>query len=525
MTSWIWQSATAMAHGVATGQVSALALTELHIERIQATHAALNAVVWPRFEAARADAAAADAARSRGQVLGPLHGVPITVKDHFALAGLPSSCGMARLRGHVDAADGVLVAALRRAGAVVLGKTNVPQTMAVIETDNAIFGRTNNPWDLARTPGGSSGGEAAAVAAGCSALGLGSDFGGSVRVPAAWCGLYGLRPTARRLPMDPLPVATAGGAEGIVAQPGPLARHAADLALAMQVLVAGAGRVSSTLLPPVPWRDPANLRLDGLRVALLPQVGDWPVAPAVRRGLDLAADALRRQGVQVQPWPEAPPTQASVDLFFQIVGADGFGFLRDILGDEAPVPLLRPQQRLTAMPGWLVPVASALLGATGQRRVQRLLRLAAPAKSADALMRLLHRRLLAEQQFIGAMAAGRFDAVLCPALPITAPLHGSVNDMADFWGSALLFNVLGLPAGVAPITRVQPGEESDRPPSRDRAEQALARAEQGSAGLPVAVQVAAAPWREDIVLALLMALERDSAARPDYPGRPPLLLA
>jgi fatty acid amide hydrolase len=513
-------SALEMARCVAAGEVSAVELVDRHIRRIEVTHATINAVVWPRFEAARAEAAAADAARVRGDALGPLHGVPITIKDQFAVAGLPNTGGVARLRTNVSAADGPLVAALRRAGAIVLGKTNVPQTMGVIETDNAMFGRTCNPWDPTRTSGGSSGGEAAAIAAGGSALGLGSDFGGSVRVPAAWCGLYGLKPTARRLPLEPLPVSTASGQEGIVAQPGVIARHAADVACGLRILIeATEAGMPFTLVPPVPWREPPPVA--GLRVALLPAIGGWTPAPAVRRALREAADALRGEGVVVEDWSNAPDTQAIVDLFFALVGADGFGFVRDMLGGEPPVPLMKPNQQLTSMPALAVPVVAQLLKLGGQDRMRNMLAHAAPMKSADGLMRLLYRRIEAELGCQAALEAGRFDAILCPALPIAAPPHGTVNDMGDFWGSALMFNVLGWPAGVAPITRVRPGEESDRPASRDKAVQAVRAAEQGSAGLPVAVQLAAPPWREDRVLALMGALERACATRPDFPRTPP----
>ncbi|MEZ5739916.1 MAG: amidase family protein [Burkholderiaceae bacterium] len=523
MTELHFQSAAAIARGVADGQWSVREVVDHHIRRIETTHAALNAVVWPRFEQARADADAADEACSRGDALGPLHGVPVTIKDQFAVAGMPTTCGVARLRANIDAADGAMTAALRRAGAIVIGKTNVPQALSALETDNALFGRTNNPWDLTRTPGGSSGGEAAAVAAGCSALGLGGDFGGSTRVPAAWCGVYGLRPTARRLPLDPLPITTAGGREGIVAQPAPLARHATDLALAMKVMIESMASSSMTLVPPVPWRDPGAVAIAGLRVALLPQVGAWPPTAAVRRALGEAADTLARQGALVEPWADAPPTQDGVDLFFGILGAERLSFLRDLLGNESPVPLVRLSRQLTSIPAPLLSMAAALLRLTGQERMHHVVsKLAAPTKSADGLMRLLYRRFDYETRFVDAMARGRYDALLCPALPIAAPPHGTVNDMADFWGSALLFNSLGLPAGVAPVTRVRAGEQGRRAVGRDKAVRAVAAAEQGSAGLPVAVQVAAPPWREDIVLALLMALERGCASAPDFPSEPPL---
>jgi fatty acid amide hydrolase len=211
-----------------------------------------------------------------------------------------------------------------------------------------------------------------------------------------------------------------------------------------------------------------------------------------------------------------------VDLFFGIATADRLGFVRDLLAGEPPVPLMKPNMQLMSLPRLLLPLVKAALRLSGQARLHRMLSCGAPAKSADGLLRLLYQRAVFEGSFLRGMAARRFDAVLCPALPIAAPPHGTVNDMADFWGSALLFNVLGFPAGVAPVTRVRAAEQSDRAPSRDKAVDALRRAEQGSAGLPVAVQIAAPPWREDTVLALLMALERECAAGAEYPGAPPL---
>lgn len=514
-------SATELAQQLRVGALSAVDVVEAHIARIQAVNPQLNAVVLPLFEQARAQAQAADKQRASGGPIGPLHGVPVTIKDQFNVRGLPTTFGVARLKNQPAAEDGALVAALRAAGAIILGKTNVPQTLGVVETDNAIWGRTNNPWDSTRTPGGSSGGEAAIIAAGGSPLGLGGDYGGSVRLPAAWCGIYGLKPTARRLPQDAAPVRTASGAEGIVAQPGPLARSVADLTLALRVMVNYVVAHPTGSNPPLPLPAPETVELSQLRVALLPQIGDWPPASPIRRALQEAADALRTQGITVEEWTGAPNTQEGVDLFFRIVGAEGFSWVQQILAGEKPAPLMKPNVQLTTMPNAIMRLAAGVMAATGQRHLSTMAR-NATRQSAQGLMNLLGDRLAYEARFIAALDAGRYDAILCPALPLPAVRHGDVNNLADFWGSTLLFNTLGMPAGVAPITRVRPDEEGAWLAGKDRAEQAAHAVLQGSAGLPVAVQVAARHWREEIVLAVMAALEQSCRTRPDYPARPPI---
>lgn len=191
-------SATELADLIAAGRVSAVQVVQAHIARIERVNPRLNAVVVARFEQAMDEARAADARQARGELLGPLHGVPITIKECLDLVGTPSTFGMPSRRHDYPAADDPYVRRLREAGAIVLGKTNVPQALIYNESSNALYGRTNNPWDVRRTPGGSSGGEAAIIAACGSPLGLGTDIGGSVRLPASFCGITSLKPTTWR---------------------------------------------------------------------------------------------------------------------------------------------------------------------------------------------------------------------------------------------------------------------------------------------------------------------------------------
>src|SRR5262249_30161602 len=261
--------AVAIAHGIRAGDFSAREAAEAYIRQIERVNPRLNAVVYPRFHEALAEADAADMARARHEPLGPLHGVPITIKDQFMVAGTPTTWGLPSEKTHIRGEDGPLVRRLRQAGAIVLGKTNVPQMLGYHESQNPLYGRTNNPWNLQRTPGGSSGGEASIIAAHGSPLGLGADIGGSLRIPAHFCGIHCLKPTANRLTNLDSPVELfPSGQETVVAQPGPLARRVEDLSLTMAVLAAPGQAAFDPVVPPVAWQEDMVPSLAGLRIAM-----------------------------------------------------------------------------------------------------------------------------------------------------------------------------------------------------------------------------------------------------------------
>jgi len=284
-------------------EVSARELLELYLARIADHEPGLRAVVTLDAEGAEAAAAAADEARAGGDDR-PLLGLPMTVKDCLETAGLRTTAGATELRDHVPAADAVAVARLRAAGAVIMGKTNLPPWASDIQSSNKVFGTTVNPWDPTRSPGGSSGGSAAALAAGLTGLELGSDIGGSIRSPAAWCGLFGHKPTYGVVPtrghVPPQPGSLAPMDMGVV---GPLGRSAADVALALDVVAgpAGADAVAWRLeLPPPRHRD-----LGSFRVALWLDDPRCPVAADVQAGLARAGEALAAAGARVVPMAEA----------------------------------------------------------------------------------------------------------------------------------------------------------------------------------------------------------------------------
>src|SRR6266404_5879184 len=262
---------------VRSGSVSSLELVEAHLAQIERRNPHLNAFTIVLADQARESARRAD----QGLKAGALHGVPLTVKDSFDVAGLPSRLGSYFAPDAPAAEDSAVVARLRCAGAIIIGKTNTPEFLMSYETDNFLTGRANNPWDLERTPGGSSGGEAAAIASCCSPGGVGSDGGGSIRVPAHFCGIAGLKPTPGRISLvGNRPSDLVAG----ISVAGPMARSVSDARLLFEVLAGYDDR--DPLSAPVPIRPP---RLEGLRIGVMEQFYDIPVQPAIRKAIGDAA--------------------------------------------------------------------------------------------------------------------------------------------------------------------------------------------------------------------------------------------
>src|SRR5215475_5331242 len=310
MTQLPFRSATELAAAVRGKEVSSAELLECYLDRIEELNPALGAVVTLDAEGARREAAEADGRLARGAEVGPLHGLPVTVKDCLETAGMRTTCGAPELAGYVPEKDAEAVGRLRRAGAIIVGKTNLPVWASDCQSYNELFGTTNNPWDATRTPGGSSGGAAAAVAAGLSALELGSDLGGSLRIPAAWCGVYTLKPSFGIIPVDGhIPPPPGMPAEVDIGVLGPLARSAADLDLCLAVL-AGPDPVEATAwrleLPAAPARDVGEWR-----VAVWPEEPGWPVDRPVAERLGAAAAALAAAGMRVE---EARPVDLDESL-------------------------------------------------------------------------------------------------------------------------------------------------------------------------------------------------------------------
>ncbi|HSG91790.1 MAG TPA: amidase family protein [Pseudomonadales bacterium] len=293
-----YSTATEMRAALRSKAVSARELAELHIARIEAKDGELNAIPVRTFQRARAAADAADAAIARGDEA-PLLGVPMTLKESTLTAGLPQSAGIPDFAKHVPTVDGPLAKAVFAAGACLLGKTNIPVALGDWQADSPVYGRTNNPWDPSRTPGGSTGGGGAALAAGMTPLEVGSDIGGSIRVPAAYCGVFGHRPSETAIPRTgAFPLADVPNPMAILGVQGPLARSAADLELLFDVLVgpeAGEDVAWRLQLPP-----PRHTKLGDFRVAVLPETSvSVPPSSAMHGALAETVALLRSEGASV----------------------------------------------------------------------------------------------------------------------------------------------------------------------------------------------------------------------------------
>jgi Asp-tRNA(Asn)/Glu-tRNA(Gln) amidotransferase A subunit family amidase len=455
-------SATAMAEQIRLRQISPVELVDAHFARIERVNPKLNAFIHVSEESARAEAVAAERTVSAGDSVGPLHGVPISIKSSIEVADLPFEAGSklrTRVRGKKDA---VLVSRLREAGAIVLGVTNTPELLMAWETDNLLYGRTNNPWDLSRTAGGSSGGEAAAIASGCSAAGVGSDGGGSIREPAHFCGICGLKPTPGRIPTTGhYPVSA--GPFALLGVVGPMARNVGDLKLLFEVVQGpDDGDAQSA---PVSLRWPGAEALRKIRVGYFEDDGRTPVTPETRAAVRTAAEGLRRAGFTVEPFrPQG--LESARKLWWQFFGVAGGMMLGSMLAghepDTSPI-LLQFLERVKQEP---VHTGESLLNAWIQRD-------------------LLRTEILKEMR--------EYPILLCPVAAIPAFKHGERSwqvegktvEYLDAWSYCEWFNLLGNPAAVVPA-----GKSPE--------------------GLPIGVQIVGRPWEEEMVLSIAEVVEKEA---------------
>ena len=441
----IFSSTGEIAAAIRTGAVSALEVLEAHLKQIDVHNGALNAVVIIDADAARKRAREADAAIARGEIWGPLHGVPHTLKDCHATAGMRSTAGFPPFAGYVASEDSAVAARLKAAGAVLVGKTNVAMLLADYQSSNPIFGRTCNPWNTERTPGGSSGGAAAALAAGMTPFEIGTDLSASIRIPAHFCGVYGLKPTENRVSRvgvfpDPRNMPRS---IRMMLSIGPMARTPDDLALLYRLIAGPDGR--DTDVNPVPVENVPELALKGLRITFAATFADFPVAADIRETAEDVARQLGQSGALVEE-AALPELEFSADLSS---GGELTGMMIGALEDEAP------------------PVNLKQYFAALSRR---------------------DRSIVAWEKFFETC-----DVLLCPASMVTAFPHCEPGTSlkvdgkdADYWmvgAHGALFNYSGHPAIVLPC-----GFDRD--------------------GLPIGLQLVGKRWDELRLLAIAKAVSQ-----------------
>ena len=457
-------SAAKMAEQIRSQQLSPVELIEAHLSQIERLNPKLNAFVQVDATGARCQAKEAELAVKQRKPLGPLHGVPISIKSSIEVAGMRCEAGSKLRTGAVATQDAPLVTRLRDAGAIILGTTNTPEFLMAWETDNLLNGRTNSPWDLSRTPGGSSGGEAAAIASGCSAGGVGSDGGGSIRVPAHFSGICGLKPTPGRIPATGH-VPSSVGPFALIGVVGPMARTVEDLKILFEVMQGV--DIGDTCAAPVPVCWPAAQDLKKLRVGYFEDDGRTPVTTETRAAVRMAAEALRRAGFTVEPFCPEGLEQARQTWwrFFGIAG----GMLLN------PMTAGREAELSPTLKQFLAHVA------------------AEPSHTGQSLLDAWIQRDIVRLKIFEQMR--EYPIFLCPVAAIPAFRHGErswqiddrIVEYLDAWSYTEWFNLLGTPAVSVPVHS-----------SRE--------------GLPIGVQISARPWEEELVLSIAEILEKECGA-------------
>ena len=446
-----YQSAVSMTEALKRREVSSRELTEAHLARIREVNPSINAVVLVDADGALATADERDRESAQSQSRGPLHGLPITIKDSLETVGLVTTAGTEGRAGCVPDTDATVVARLKGAGVVLLGKSNTPELTMTWESENRVYGRTNNPYDLSRSPSGSSGGAAAIIASGGSPLDMGSDSAGSIRMPAHYCGIAGLKPTQGRVSRAGHVPPHGMGATGPLNQIGPMARYVDDLWLSLPVISGVDGR--DPAIVPMPLSGPESVDLHGLRCVYFTGLGDVQPDQATIEAVEDAARVLRESGVDVKEG-EVPGMARVSALCDRVSAADGYAWLRRQLDRAGSVNI--------------DPVL-----------VHRVAK-ATPVSSAE-LLALLEQLDHIRGEMLAFME--NCDLILSPTGSAPALPHGEAN--MDDYSDAIFtrpYNVTGWPGCV-----VRAGTSPD--------------------GLPIGVQLGAVSWREDIVLAAAAAVE------------------
>lgn len=462
------RSATELAELIRRREITSRDVVEAHIARVREVNPVINAVVADRFEAARREADAADAALDQRppETLPPLHGVPCTIKECFRLEGMPNTSGLVARKGIVADGDATAVARLRRAGAIPLGVTNVSELCMWYESSNRVYGRTNNPYDPRRIVGGSSGGEGAIVAAGGSPFGLGSDVGGSIRMPAFFNGVFGHKPTGGLVPGTGQYPATEGDGRRYLTT-GPLARRAGDLPLLVRLMAGPDGQDGGCR--DLPLGDPAGVRMADLTVLDVEDNGVIPVSHDLRAAQRRVAEHLASLGATVRR-TSIPELRHSLDIWSSMLGTAGGPRFSVLLGNGRPARAFRELAAWTVRrsPHTLPALGLALLESVGHLAPERARRYVEMGRALrDQLAALL----------------GPNGVLLYPPFPSPAPRHYEPLARPFWFVYTAIFNVLELP-----VTQVPLGLNDH--------------------GLPLGVQVAAAHGNDHLTMAVAIELER-----------------
>jgi amidase len=447
MDNLVFQPLTTLIQAIRTRQISSVELVEAHIQRIEAVNPKLNAVVNFLPEQALVEARKADLALAQGDSLGILHGIPMTIKDSLDTAGIVTTGGTKGRENFIPNRDATVVARLKNAGAILLGKTNTPELTLLLETDNFIFGRTNNPYDLSVIPGGSSGGASAIIASGGSPFDIGTDYGGSIRQPSHFCGIAGIKPTNGRVPRTGHILDYRAGATESYQTIGPMARFVGDLDILLPIISGPDG--IDPYIHPVPLYSMDSVDVSTLRLVYHTDNG---VATPIPEITEAVQNAVKVVSDKVASVAEKQPAglEHTERIWRGIAGADGGKVYRDALQKWGT------EQVSIQWINNLKEISSAQLNAL-------LIELAEFRKNMLLFM-------------------ADYDVMISPINADVAPKHGTSREHIENFSYAYHYNLTGHPCVVV-------------------------RAGTSASGLPIGVQVIAKHWREDVALAVAKIIE------------------
>jgi fatty acid amide hydrolase len=503
---------------IASGEVSSVEATRVLLDAIDAVQPTLAAYTHVYHRRAMEQARAADARRAAGQPRSPWDGVPISLKESIATEGDEMTLGLPSKKGQLATTDAVLASIVKDAGCVILGKTNLSQAMLFHESRNPLFGQAANPWDLDRTPGGSSGGEAAAIAAYASPGGFGTDIGGSIRVPSHFCGTVGLKPTVDRISNLGLGSGIPGQ-EVIRGQIGPMARSVDDLIALLELVSPEKCAERDPRVPGLPIGDPRALLPEKLRIGWF--VTDHVVEPsaACQRAVHEAKEALEGAGCELVAI-EPAITEELVFTYMSALSADGGKTLTAALAGGEIDSSLTLLLKMVSLPKPARKAAALALGVAGERIAGRTVE-AVGEKTVRELWKITKRCREIQAEVFAHWQHRELDAVICPPFATPALTHRASKDFSIAGALAFRYNLLDFPAGSVPVTRVH-ADEVERSRQRERHERRASSIDRDSVGLPVGVQVAALPRREDKVLRVMGLIEAALADREELRELPPL---
>lgn len=522
--------ATTLLEMLKTSQVTSEQILIAYFERVRTIGLEYELITEIAFKEALDQARKCDQLRKENPSAckGVLFGLPISLKDMFILKDKDASCGACAMLFKPAKDDGYLVKILKGEGAIPFVKSNIPQALLTIDSYNNIWGSAKNPWNKERGVGGSSGGEAALIAARCSPLGMGNDIGGSLRIPPLFCGVVGFKPTSGRIThagtievaptLDYLPtlrVAT-----------GPIAKSVKDVSLMMKTLLSDQSHrnISITEQDPhymrIGWNEEEVFKKHKtLRIGYFKSLEYFPPSPANQRAVEEAVKALKKKGYDMVEI-ELPHAQELMEIYFLALFGDGEArLLSDCLQGEAPIDDFVALKAAAATPSFVRKLLSPLLSALGEKRLLTVLDNFKNHSAYDYL-KLTGRRNKAQQEFFKFWEEKKLDGMISPGLAFPGTKRGLVKDIVQGVCYAYILNVLDIPTGVVPVTVVKEGEDSypkELTKHHDMIHRKIQENMKGTVGLPVGVQVSTMPWQEEKCVNIMLQLEEELQFRAKHP--------